>query len=200
MTKKLHHIPLWIFFAYIFPLHEFNPAKQFSNHDVVVEISRDDKGDFVWYYKEKLKIDHVIKLPKLENGFDSLEVRAYYTYKKQYRMLVINYSMEKWSAVSYAVNYQHIVKDSSMITIQNRQEAVPKNGWNNFIHSFRNINLSVIHPPKIHKNENCFDGSGITVEIATRDSYKILHYSCPSEDKMTKSLHQLMGLLEKEFE
>lgn len=175
---------------------------------IIKDIPLNTKGNPVLSYLHKEYIANKLSLEKLENGFDSMQIRIWYGYafKDTGQLVLFKNENNKWTSelltLSFKVNEN---KDSVWSIGKTLSRRNPKSGWDNFIKKLLDYQiLSLPDMSMIDENITIADGDAFTVEIATKKNYRFYQYQEPEmvEDRLwqAKNMNYILKLIEKEFE
>ncbi|MBS1564659.1 MAG: hypothetical protein JST39_09735 [Bacteroidetes bacterium] len=166
------------------------------------------KEDYsLWAYKIKLKRETKLHIDRLENGYDSIQVRIWYgPFQYMNRdLVIIKYSKGAWSGEHfiYTVDWQESAKE--VIITKKRRPVAPKSGWADFTRNLFADSITTL--PDMHKipglNDGILDGMNYYVEVATADSYRFYTYHEPSlfeqEFPQARKMMDVIRLLKQEF-
>ena len=161
-------------------------------------------GDSSWYYK---RIHEVllsrVHLPELRNGFDSLQIRVWYSgYKNDDMRILIIKKQKDWSAVMYRI--QLFPEVDSIKSIKSEIITTPpRSGWVNFLKEL--IDLEILTLPdykSFNKYPDCTtSGEDVTVEIATINKYRIYSYPCVrgNPSPVLDKINRIFSFINSEF-
>ena len=209
MKSYLKAIKIFILLSCIFCSCKTQPKNQVtekSSETVVIDIPHDLKGRPLWYYQKKGKMEKMVGLSSLENGFDSLQIRIWYgvALRDKLQLLLLKKSNAKWSAeLDSLVLYYDKNHDSLVSVTKHTEIKQPLSGWEKFIDSLYKSGILVLPDANAIKDyEYCQDGDGVTVEIAMQRKYRIYNYPCFNSQigiSEAKKVELIIQLLEKEF-
>lgn len=157
---------------------------------------------------KKIKNDILSKagLPDIENGFDSLQIRIWlgYVFKNQEQVLVLKKQDDGWSGEFIDLFFNYSGKHKLDSINKQVKDVRPISGWNEFITKLYQLDfLTLPDDSKISNYSSDADGDGVTVEIATKDKYRIYSYQSPGirEDSIpeAKKIENILQLIEDEL-
>lgn len=163
---------------------------------------------------ERSRIDYLrreekaLGLDSLNNGFDSVQIRFWYGCALgDEKLLVFSNKNGEWvgelSHKEYLLSKTSQRYDSIIRTID---YVSPLSGWERFLGKLFSLHLLTL--PDIEsiegfKEESIADGCGVSVEIATKNFYRIYDYHNPDsyEDKywQAREIMYILYLVNKEF-
>lgn len=173
---------------------------------IVQDIPKDSKGNYSWYYPEKVKLEKALGISSLEGGFDSLQIRLYYgvALMNKLQLVILKRNSLNWNAQVLDIAYKYSGKrDSVTYSIENISEKRPKSGWKFFTDSLFSLNITSLPSGETMTTySGCNDGDGATVEVATKSKYRIYNYDCIGSNKLdkAKNMDAILHLLQKELE
>ncbi len=148
-------------------------------------------------------ISRQLKLPSLEDGFDSLQIRIFFDYSLAIKkhLFVIKRTDKKWQGRLYEITVDYIdTLDYDIVERYNSNEIEPKLGWQHFIDELSKLKFRDIVDTLSHGT----DGTSICIETATNDSYTYYDYWEPAYTKDTNThsfnMYKIIELLKREFE
>jgi hypothetical protein len=155
----------------------------------------------------KREHDSLLKLPSLENGFDSLQLRiAFGCFLGVDFLVILSNSNQKWSGELSKLQYHTDSLDNRSITRKSIR-GNPKSGWKNLIRKLFELKILTLPDdddiPALIK-EHPSDGCGVAVEIATNKVYKVYNYENPNIYTKTnwqaENIMKIIRLLANEFD
>lgn len=146
------------------------------------DIATDTKGKQSLFESIKLIRDS-LKLDTLENGYDSLQIRFWigYSFTSKQQVIILKNQQGNWK--SYYCEYMpHYIKntDSLIYFEKNIINKVPKSSWNTFIDKLYSYDVLILPDySKLTDYPIPNDANGITIEVSTKNSYRLYHYPSP---------------------
>ncbi len=160
-------------------IRELNTSDTFRYEFTVNENGEFDSTEYFF----KKRFEDFIKLPSLEKGFDSIQLRIAYSCAMGNDMLVIiSNANNKWIAeVSKLNDYFSDGADKRGIP-RNSLFPTPKSGWKKFI--ARLFELKILSLEDNQRIPGFFyptpsDGCGVHIEVATKNTYRFYRYDNP---------------------
>lgn len=184
-------------------LSDFNKG----GNSLIKDITYTDEGAPLSYYLKKKEIEKVIGLKSLENGVENLQIRIWYgvALSDELQLIYLKKNEDNWTCELYFLKYIFNKNRDSLVSFTKQiEKKVPKSGWEDFIQKL--FELKVLVLPDSYQIPNyviCNDGNGITVEIATKNRYKIYNYPCfTSQNEIweAKNIELILELLENELD
>lgn len=168
-------------------------------------------------YRERLRFDSLLELSNLFDGFDSVQIRLHYGGAMTGERLVKLYCTGgKWQAEvsKLRIEFNKGYEDSVNVRFEKRFHyektttfCNPVSGWDKFIRDI--FSLGVLTLPEqedIHEiNPGAYaDGVGVSVEVATKNVYRLYGYGEPYQDMykkywQEKNMAGILKLVDKEF-
>lgn len=156
----------------------------------------------------KTNIESLLKIPSLENGFDSLEIRIWYAYalRDKEQLVIIKHTDTSWSAELNTLTFHYSKNNDSILSISKQSiSKYPKSGWNSFLLNLNKLDFYTLPDYKqIQNYDTGTDSDAITIEFATKNKYRIYTYIQPSmyttKFKEAVQIECIMELIEREFE
>jgi hypothetical protein len=173
---------------------------------VIRQIPRDKRTES--YRSLKSDVENKLGLYALENGFDSLEIRIWLGYAgtDKEQLIIIKNDSKQWLSSIHLLTYVYIInRDSLTARSDSINNKVPKIGFARLIDSLNYWKVSSLPDMSDVPNyQTSIDGSAITVEIATKKSYRIYTYQNPyfQQDKFeeARNIERIIEILEREFD
>ena len=170
---------------------------------VIKKIPKDRYGRNYPYYNMAQEYTKDVGLNPLNDGFDSIFLRIWYPYRSNVQVIDIKKIVEKWDAEYHSMEIDLINDKLHAVNIKT-QQIHPESGWNSFTSNLFSLNiLNMPHQSELSGYESGdADGTSITVEIATRKSYRIYSYTNPNvhlEFPEAKQVENIMELIENEL-
>jgi hypothetical protein len=150
-----------------------------------------------------------LQLARLENGFDSLQIRVWLTYSKKDTLQVITIKKQnkRWSGYYCQVTFSFNEHRDSILYYKNCGFSIkPILDWQVLVDTF--IKHNILTLPDCRKimstNEFPFDGgNSVLFEISTANQYRIYMYEIPSHFKKkykeAENVDEILTLLSKQF-
>jgi len=148
-----------------------------------------------------------LKLDKLENGFDSLQIRIWYdsALSNKDKLLILKYKNSKWKGFFYSLNVEwNAYKLTNKIRKSKIIEVHPSSGWESFTSKvFENKIESLPNMKDINGLVHRWsDGKTYSIEIATKSKYRFYSYHLPEKfikfDEV-KNIIKILIAIENEF-
>jgi hypothetical protein len=146
-------------------------------------------------------------LPRLENGFDSLQIRISLSYIKNdtFQVITIRNHAHKWETqLNEAILTSDPRTDSLCYNERKQWQLHPDENWTLLIDSIFQLGLMTLpdRTKVMSVNELPLDGANnATFEIATKDLYRIYSYEAPSsfqtEYKEAASVAAILAMLSR---
>jgi hypothetical protein len=152
------------------------------------------------------KIDTLLKLKPLVNGFDSLQIRIWIECGTRVSsLIVLERERHQWNAVFYSFNIYYDEEFNFEIRNLNSESKTPKSGWESFSENL--IKTGIIDLPDHIKFSPKYnlpnDADRVLVEIGTSKTYRLYEYpELGLNNDIAEGpgkLHQALKLIEKEF-
>ncbi|MGH2564074.1 MAG: hypothetical protein ACRDE5_06160 [Ginsengibacter sp.] len=183
-------------------------ANNFENNmidTVIRDIPLNKYGEPSFFYKNKPEIEDQLGLVSLEDGYDSLQIRLWFSYAfiDSSQLVTVRNNKNKWSIelVTFLTNYTN-----DKVVIENKRviPKYPKSGWQDFTNKLFQLQiLTLPDESKIPKYSMFTDADRIVVEIATTKEYRIYQYQGPmiAHDDIwqIKNMGAILKLIENEF-
>jgi hypothetical protein len=155
----------------------------------------------------KHAVEQKLGIVDLTNGYDSLQIRIYcgYAFKRDVQLIVLKNDTHSWTGVIYGFLLpEDKRKDSAMAGETQVKQVTPGSGWNRFVQQLFDLDiLSLPDYSAIPGYETGTDGDAVTIEIASKNHYRIYRYPEPlsAQEKISqaKRVEQIFDLLEKEL-
>jgi hypothetical protein len=174
---------------------------------IIKDIPLNKRGRPDPYYFRKPNIEKKMGLTTLENGFDSLQIRFWFSYGflDTSQLVVLKNENSKWSAEFSSFVYNLSPNKDSVVSISKSTEyKEPISGWNSFIKKI--ISLDILTLPDYKAIPGYYqttDGNSVIVEIATTKIYRIYLYHntgmFAKEFRQVKKMEKISQLIEQEF-
>lgn len=163
-------------------------------------------GDFE-LKKWENDIEH-LGLENLSDGFDSVQIRLDYGGPMMgNRIVILKNQNSIWSAEVLEVTFEYNKGFEDSLNVdywkqfhaeKKSEKKTPKSGWKNFLKKLFSYNiLTLPHQYDINgfKESDAMDGGGASVEIATKNAYRIYLYSDPDKHLQFKEVVDLSNIL-----
>lgn len=197
------------YFAFLFLLscnfaQEKKKNEKYHSRDMHIRVQKDiprmpnGKLDILYLLKEQS--EKVAGFESLENGFDSLKIRFWFGYSFSEKEQVIEMELinKEWHGSLYDLT-NHYTKDlDSIISVtKTTNKVMPKSGWPIFVDSL--VKLDILTLPSFHKIPGYSiptDGSDVSIEIATKNSYRIYYYTSPSVNQGIPEVQKILKIID----
>jgi hypothetical protein len=141
-------------------------------------------------------------LLSLDNGYDSMFIRLWYTYSATKQVVELRKTLGKWNAAFHSMELG-VVDNEISITNTTSIQGYPKSNWNVFTDKLFSLDILNLPDQSDLYNYNVdADGNFVVVEIATKKKYRIYSYSVPYvhlEFPEAVKMENIMKLIEEEF-
>jgi hypothetical protein len=218
MNKFIKHFMLTFFSSFI--LLSLLLANDSTSNNINVKNSIDTfiqdlplnkKGKPPRQFELVRKIENIIGLKKITNGFDSIQMRIWssYRYNDSTQLLIIKNSFGNWTIEAYNLFLKFNVNDDSLIgvdkimTVDNKQ-IITQNEWKKFTKKIFNLDITTL--PDSRYISNYYDATEadiIIFEISTQFKYRFYTYEDPLQHKKTniqaKKIINILDLIDKTF-
>lgn len=171
------------------------------------DIPVDKKGRSILFDRLRVARDSIGGLDVLENGFDSLQIRIWYSYafKDSSQILIIRSSQQQWSAQLITNAWSEHSKEGRTVLKKDIRQLRPQNGWQQLIYKLWGLKFPTLPDySSIAGYPETMDGDQVIVEIATRKNYRMFSYKDPilakASIKEAKMMVEILKLLEKELQ
>ena len=157
---------------------------------------------------QKQKSEKFLGLPSLEGGFDSIQIRIWFSYDHFDYLLILQNHKKEWSAnfctfeAIYSKNF-----DSITSVEKTCRYKTPKSGWVKFIDSLFSLQILILpdyHKISGYKQYMPNDVTGATVELATRKVYRYYHLFEPeymqSKFRQAGKMSSILHLIDRELD
>ncbi len=192
---------------------QLNPTDKFL---IDIPIYKGKVASYFWLSKKYY--DSSLRLQYLGEGFDSIQIRIWYgsTFTEERLVSLINKD-KKWSAeISKVSSYANPTYKGKSFPLQLSYKQYiptrtieyknPKSGWDNLIEKLFRLDLLILADEQKVAGMNTgdvADGWGVTVEIATKKTYRLFRYSNPDiyfkESEEARKINKILLLLDEEF-
>jgi len=171
---------------------------------IIKNIPLDLRGNPTLFEHQK-QSDSMIGLCAIDNGFQDLQIRINYGFHSDsIQTMVIKKENGEHSALFYTYKVGLDKNGGSKIDYIAITTKKPKSGWESFLFRLFSFDLMTL-PDKTSLNnyppDLTFDG--VTVQIATPDSFRIYNYIDVSKARETvpeaKKMENILLLIEEEF-
>ncbi|HLK28670.1 MAG TPA: hypothetical protein VKT28_08815 [Puia sp.] len=182
--------------------------KKMTSDSVNKEVPVSKSGKPYSYYQNKSKVESALGLKTLENGFDSLQIRIWYSYafSDSFQLVIIKRTENEWMCNLLSGKYNFETESNQIKSIEKTiHSKTPISGWNNFVVKLIKLNITTLPDENRISNYPEFaDGDNIVVEISTKNNYRIYSYTEPektqNEIQEAKNLEAILFLIEREFD
>jgi hypothetical protein len=152
---------------------KLNETNKFIS-DIPYASTRESKAlDFI---RDSLKLD------TLQKGYNGLQIRIWYGYSFTHRqqVIVIKNQEGTWSGSYYQFNPIYYRGSDSLLYFKKQMNLIePDIPWNDFMDKlFGQQILTLPDESKIGKYDIANDCSGVEIEVATINEYRLYSYSC----------------------
>jgi hypothetical protein len=177
-------------------------------NDFIRDIPKDPDGKQDLYNSIVILRDS-LKLDTLENGFDSLQIRIWFTYPftDRQQLVILSRKHKQWEYkyIDYKPHYIKIQNKDSLIYIEKRAILKsPKGSWNEFTDSIYYFNIMTLPDYSTLKNYTLpTDPDGKIFEIGTKHEYRLYYYpssTLSTEFRESRDVNNIVRLFEKEFD
>lgn len=168
------------------------------------------------FFTDMRLIEKNLGFTPLEKGFDSIQIRLHYGGPMVGdRFVVLTNNGQEWHAEISKINtnVREGYEDSVNVGFWTQyyltrtiEHTSPKSGWNNFIKKLFKLGVLVLpDQDKIEgfKERFVFDGVGVSVEVATKNVYRLYGYVDPDLyfDKhwQMKNITEVLKLVDEEL-
>lgn len=171
---------------------------------VIKKIPKDRYGRNYPYYNMVQEFTKDADLNSLNDGFDSMFIRIWYAYRSTLQVIDLKKDAIKWEGEYHSMEID-LIKDTFQAVNIKTQQIHPKSGWDSFTKNL--FSLNILNMP--HQSElsgyggGDADGTSITVEVATKKSYRIYSYTDPMvhlEFPQAATMEKIMELIEDELD
>ena len=159
------------------------------------------------YTKLKKDIETKAGIGSISEGFDSLQLRIWFTSPWAPDTLVIlKNSGSHWSGQLYTLQYVYDSSGQTLSAIQTTSKvATPKSGWKKLMDSLYTLNILTLPDMETIPGYNIgFDGYYVGVEVATASKYRMYTYFEPGsfQDSVwqARNIVRISGLLHRELD
>lgn len=180
-----------------------------SKDTFFTELPREHNGEISTVYTQKHLIEIPLELKDLSKGFDSLFIRISYSFVESDSSQKVEIFYDKQNKQRKATIYNLLINYSpgfdSIIGVNKEVlDVKPKSGWQTLITRLNASDIQTLPDfEKIEKYEVPMDGSGVVVEIATRNSYRMYTYISPGLNKQfiapAKKMCEILKIIEDEL-
>ena len=178
-------------------------AKQLPQK-VIKDLPKNEENEKFGLYKLTRKRTLEAGLPLIDDGFDSLFIRVWQTSDTTIFAIDVKFEKNHWSSALHKIEMS--IVDNEIVYGNLRSVfAGPKSGWPNF--SKKLINSGILDLPsdiklKDYHNTTASDASFVTIEVATKNRYRIYSYSQPGmhlQYPEAKKMTLILDYLSNEF-
>lgn len=172
---------------------------------IIKQIPLTSRGNYSKIFYQTVRNTKILKLKKLEDGFDSIYIRLWYEYSFTNNIQVVEFSKtgDDYLANFYLFENVNFGNEYSSPT-KTLITKSPKSGWPVF---FAKLFLNKIDKLSSFEDLSGYDapmdGSSVTVEIATHNKYMIYDYLSPKSNRIFPEadyIEKIMELIEEEFD
>lgn len=157
--------------------HAYSSA---SKPDTIIkEIPKYKNGQYNVFYTAYSNAAIALGLDKIENGFDSLQLRIWYPERVQQHVVVIIRISKGWKATLYTYEEVYdIVNGIDSINNIKVRKLAPQSGWISFTKKLIGLNITTLVDSDNIPNYSGggADGNSYCVEVATNDKYRFYTY------------------------
>ncbi len=184
-----------------------NKIQNLDSNAISRDIPLDKRGKPKSIYNKKNEIESKVGLKTMETGFDTMQIRIWYgvALSDSLQLLVLEDDKVKWTGRFYQIKYQYSNSRDSIVSCSKSIHLItPKSGWTYAKQKL--LSLGILTLPdsgEIPDYSICNDGSGVTIEVATKNKYRIYNYPCINAQKgiwQADSISKIIQVLEEEFE
>lgn len=174
-----------------------------TDSQLIIKVIPKNKYDKEYFPSKMIKRDiEKTGLLSLDNGYDSMFIRLWYTYGSTKQVVELRKTMGKWNAEFHSMELG-IVDNKISITNTTSIQGYPKSNWNVFTDKLFSLDILNLPDDSDLYNYNVdADGNFVVVEIATKKNYRIYSYSVPYvnlEFPQAVKMENIMKLIEEEF-
>lgn len=187
-----------------------NDSEKSNSISFVKEIPQKKNGEYANTYKYVSQMVDKLNLDRLEEGFDSIQVRIWVAGGSDDtdNVFMLWHDQKNWNAQAYFYSYERNKNNS------NKEDTIigrvinmsPKSGWNSFTDKLFEQKISDL--PNMDSlpinNIEVIHGQAVNIEISTKSKYRLYSYYSPSsyqeEYWQAKNIVNILKLLEDEFE
>ena len=182
-----------------------NPANE-KKVNIDIPTLKNGTSDF-FYLLEQQNADQ-LKLEKLYEGFDSLQIRIWYRYSDSdlRKLLILKRTNKSWSLDGYTLRVNWDDK-SGKETLKSKsvEKLYPSSGFKNFLDSLKYLDITtLIHMQNIPGFSSIIaDGKAVHVEVGTPSTYRFYGYLTPERFKnqycQASKMVKILEFIEKEL-
>lgn len=176
---------------------------------IIKDIPKNPNGKESNVYKFIMQMANKLNIEKLDNGFDSIQIRIWcsYSFKDTSQMLVLKKVNNNWVSNIYTIFFKSDTSQFETIDtlISKQSNLIPKSGWKIFTDNLFDLKIKDL-PDMDSLPGNEFDiieGNVFSVEVATKNKYRLYTYVNPYEFEkiwwQAKNMENILQLIEKEF-
>lgn len=181
-------------------------GKASQSDTVQIDIPKNGDGSLK-YVSSKSKVERMLQLKTLENGFDELQIRLWYSYsfKDSAQLIIFICNENRWSGEFNDIRYVLDANRDSLVEIKKHAKMLePASGWLKFQNQIEKLDIKNLPDDQtINGYYRGADGDGVVVEIANRKKYRVYGYWLPGiykkQFKEAGKLSQFLELIENEF-
>jgi hypothetical protein len=158
------------------------------------------------YYASIRQQERWLGLDRLDNGYDSMQIRIWGTHARipGMRLLILKCASGKWEGDLLVIESNPDTSSGKQAIIKEQKSITPKSGWNSLIEKLSALQItSLPHMLELPGLTSDFvDGPEYGVEIAVRNAYRFYWYWSPQgfkEYQQTRNMSAILQLLGEEF-
>jgi len=173
----------------------------------VQDIPNDRNGNQAGIYKSARIAEEKIGLKsRITEGFNGMQIRIWFGHSlsDSVQLVLLQKQGVEWTAELYSGKYIYDKNTGHVDTISSvKIQKTPKDGWTFFTEKLFSMNVTQLrHSSLVPEYDQCADGYGASVEVATKEYYRICNYSCfqlfPNIPEAV-SLENIIRLCEEQF-
>lgn len=163
--------------------HSENNNNKYLSDTLIKDVPEYRNSEYFSRFKHD--IEAKANIGSISEGFDSLQVRVWLppSHSSTESVVIIKRSSGKWSGEVYDLLYRFDSTGTSILDFKKSiKPVVPKSGWQPFMDSLYVLKiLTLPDKEKVPGYEAGYDGEFITVEIATKNLYRVYAYQSPEK-------------------
>jgi|SRR4029079_4795698 hypothetical protein len=158
--------------------------------------------------EQKQKSERLLDFQPIEKGFDSIQIRMWFSYDYFEYLLILQNDKKEWSANFCTFEPVYSKKFDSIVSLKKAcRYKTPKSGWIRLVDSL--FSLQILTLPDYHKIPGYKeympnDVTGATVELATKKVYRYYDLFEPEfmRDKFRQAekMSSILHLIDQEFD
>ncbi len=202
LIKIRNIVIVWIGMFFFGCKSQGDSAAPFSKD---IPLAKDSTPIRAYIYKEQ--VVKKLRLDYLEAGFDSLQLRVWYSPSStdSFQLLEIKCVDGQWSGTT-GFFATHLTEDSQSIDWINgeRIKNKPVSGWPAFVKKV--FDLEIMTLPDVNKLDTKVaigHSGGVALEVATKSGYRFYHYYDPEvfDGKVPEAqkMDEIIALINREF-